>query len=58
MSIARLYQAQGKHKEARTLLKQIYGKFTEGFATTDLREAKALLDELAQPQSTQTAAPN
>jgi predicted ATPase len=58
MSIARLYQTQGKHKEARTLLKQIYGKFTEGFATTDLREAKVLLDELGQPQSTQTAARN
>ena len=55
MSIARLYQGQGRHKEARALLTQIYRKFTEGFATADLREAKALLDELAEPQSTQSA---
>jgi hypothetical protein len=44
MSVARLYQNQGRQDEARQLLAQIYGKFTEGFDTVDLREAKALLD--------------
>jgi predicted ATPase len=47
MSMARLYQNQSKQQEARTLLAQTYSRFTEGFATTDLREAKALLDELS-----------
>ena len=47
MSLARLYQNQGKQKEARSLLAQIYDRFTEGFDTLDLREAKALLDELS-----------
>jgi DNA-binding winged helix-turn-helix (wHTH) protein/predicted ATPase len=47
MSIARLYQQQSKQEEARTLLARTYSRFTEGFATTDLREAKALLDELS-----------
>jgi predicted ATPase len=47
MSIARFYQSQGKRDEARLLLAQIYGKFTEGFETIDLREAKALLGELS-----------
>lgn len=47
MSLARLYQNQGKEKEARSLLAQIYDRFTEGFDTLDLREAKALLDELS-----------
>ena len=55
MSIARLYQRQGRDKEARTLLSGIYRRFTEGFATTDLREARALLDELAEPPSAQRA---
>src|SRR5262249_41690362 len=44
MSVARLYQNQGRQDEARQLLVQIYDKFTEGFDTVDLREAKALLD--------------
>jgi predicted ATPase len=44
MSMARLYQKQGKLGEARDLLVQIYGTFTEGLDTLDLREAKALLD--------------
>jgi predicted ATPase len=48
MSMARLYQNQSKQKEARTLLARTYNRFTEGFATTDLREAKALLDELPE----------
>jgi predicted ATPase/DNA-binding winged helix-turn-helix (wHTH) protein len=47
MSLARLYQNQGKQEEARGLLAQIYDRFTEGFDTLDLREAKALLDELS-----------
>ena len=47
MSLARLWQRQGKRAEARELLAPIYGWFTEGFDTLDLKEAKALLDELA-----------
>jgi predicted ATPase len=47
MSIARLKRGQGKRDEARDLLAPVYGWFTEGFDTLDLKEAKALLDELA-----------
>ena len=47
MSLSRLWQRQGKRAEARQLLAQIYGWFTEGFDTADLQEAKALLEELA-----------
>jgi predicted ATPase len=47
MSLARLYRDQGKVSEARELLAPVYGWFTEGFDTRDLKEAKALLDELA-----------
>ena len=43
-SIARLWFAQGKQKEARQLLAPIYGWFTEGFDTLDLKKAKELLD--------------
>ena len=46
MSLARLWQQQGKRTEARELLAPIYGWFTEGFDTADLQEAKALLEEL------------
>jgi DNA-binding winged helix-turn-helix (wHTH) protein/predicted ATPase len=46
MSLAQLYQRQGKQEEARALLAPIYNSFTEGFDTVDLREAKALLDDL------------
>jgi predicted ATPase/DNA-binding winged helix-turn-helix (wHTH) protein len=46
-SLVRLWQHQGKHAAARELLRPIYGWFTEGFDTTDLQEAKALLDDLA-----------
>jgi predicted ATPase len=46
-SLARLWRDQGKRTEARGLLAPIYGWFTEGFDTPDLKEAKALLDELA-----------
>jgi predicted ATPase len=46
MSMARLWRDQGKRDEARDLLAPLYGWFTEGFDTLDLKEAKALLDEL------------
>jgi predicted ATPase len=46
-SLARLLASQGKRDEARATLAQIYNWFTEGFDTADLRNAKALLDELA-----------
>jgi class 3 adenylate cyclase/predicted ATPase len=48
MSMARLWREQGKRDEARELLAPIYSWFTEGFNTRDLKEAKALLAELAQ----------
>ena len=47
MSMARLWRDQGKRQQARDLLAPVYGWFTEGFDTLDLKEAKALLDELA-----------
>ena len=46
MSMARLWHDQGRRDEARDLLAPLYGWFTEGFATRDLKEAKVLLDEL------------
>jgi predicted ATPase len=46
MSLARLWQQQGKRAEAHALLAPVYGWFTEGFDTADLQEAKTLLDEL------------
>jgi predicted ATPase len=46
MSLARLLASQGRHDEARTALAEIYGWFTEGFDTPDLKDAKALLEEL------------
>jgi class 3 adenylate cyclase/predicted ATPase len=47
MSMARLWRDQGKRDEARDLLAPVYGWFTEGFDTLDLKEAKALLDGLS-----------
>ena len=47
MSLARLWRDQGKVQQARELLAPVYGWFTEGFDTRDLKEAKALLQELA-----------
>ena len=47
MSMARLWRDQGKRDEARNLLAPVYGWFTEGFDTRDLKEAKALLDQLS-----------
>ena len=46
MSMARLWRDQGKQDGARDLLAPVYGWFTEGFGTLDLKEAKALLDAL------------
>ncbi|MEE9568063.1 MAG: hypothetical protein V3W37_01655, partial [Candidatus Binatia bacterium] len=47
MSLSRLWQQQGKTEEARKMLADIYDWFTEGFDTADLKEAKALLEELS-----------
>ena len=47
MSMARLWRDQGKRDAARDLLAPVYGWFSEGFDTLDLKEAKALLDTLA-----------
>jgi predicted ATPase len=46
ISLARLWRDQGKVQQARELLAPVYGWFTEGFDTRDLREAKTLLNEL------------
>jgi predicted ATPase len=51
MNMARLWRDQGKRDEARELLAPVYGWFTEGFDTLDLKEAKALLDELCDNNS-------
>jgi predicted ATPase len=45
-SLARLLAKQNRRDEARSMLAEIYGWFTEGFDTADLKDAKALLDEL------------
>jgi predicted ATPase len=47
ISLARLWQSQGRSREARDLLARVYGRFTEGFGTADLREAKRLIDALS-----------
>ena len=47
ISLARLWRDQGKVQQARELLASVYGWFTEGFDTRDLKDAKALLEELA-----------
>jgi predicted ATPase len=47
MSMARLWRGQGKRDEARELLAPVYGWFIEGFDTRDLKEAEALLEQLA-----------
>ncbi len=56
-SLARLWRDRGRRRQARELLAPVYGRFTEGFETLDLREAKALLDELGSggPKGRQTA---
>jgi predicted ATPase len=47
MSLSRLWQSQGKKKEAHGMLSEIYNWFTEGFETKDLQEAKRLIEELS-----------
>jgi predicted ATPase len=47
LCLSRLWQQQGRGAEARQLLAQVYGWFTEGFATADLQEARTLLEKLA-----------
>ena len=47
MSLSLLWQYQGKKEEARQMLAEIYGWFTEGFDTADLQEARVLLEELS-----------
>ncbi|MBI3303954.1 MAG: AAA family ATPase [Deltaproteobacteria bacterium] len=47
MSLSRLWQQRGKQEEARQMLAEIYGWFTEGFDTPDLKEARALLEEMS-----------
>ena len=49
MSLARLWQSQGKTAEARQMLADIYGWFTEGFDTADLQAARTLLADLTGP---------
>ena len=49
MSWSRLVLQQGKREDARRMLAEVYGWFTEGFGTADLQEAKVLLDELSAP---------
>ena len=46
-SLSRLLHQQGKKDEARQMLAEVYGWFTEGFDTADLKEEKALLEELS-----------
>ena len=48
VSLARLWQQQGKKTEAYQLLSNVYNWFTEGFDTADLKDAKALLSELSE----------
>jgi predicted ATPase len=48
MSMARFWRDQGKRREARDLLAPVYGWFTEGFDTLDLKEAKDLLNDLGE----------
>ena len=47
MSLSRLWQSQGKQAQAKPMLAEIYGWFSEGFDTTDLKEARTLLEELS-----------
>jgi len=48
MSLARLWQRQGKNREAHRMLSEVYNRFTEGFDTKDLQEARALLEEIGR----------
>jgi len=55
ISMARLWRVQGKRPQAQGLLAPVYGWFTEGFDTHDLKQAKALLEELATGSSGKSA---
>jgi predicted ATPase len=57
MSLARLWQGQGKRVEARELLAEVYGWFTEGFDTADLQEARELLTALGNQASRRSHLP-
>jgi len=50
ISLGRLWQQQSKAEEAREMLGEIYGWFTEGFETADLKEARNLVEDLAGPK--------
>jgi hypothetical protein len=50
MSLARLWRQQGSQQDAVTLLAPVYGWFTEGLDTADLKDAKTLLDKLTEPR--------
>ena len=52
MSLARLWQRQGRREEAQAALAAVYGGYTEGFTTPDLVDARALLESLAKPART------
>jgi predicted ATPase len=56
-SIARQWRDQGKCAQAHGLLAPVYGWFTEGFETADLKDAKALLDELASAENVRALRP-
>jgi predicted ATPase len=56
-SLARLLHDQGRSADAMALLQPVYDRFTEGFDTTDLKAAKALLDALRQPDAGLVPAP-
>ena len=57
LSLSRLWQQQEKHAEAREVLAEIYGWFTEGFDTHDLTEARALLDALQSGHASMSPLP-
>src|SRR5262249_53093757 len=57
MSLARLWLQQGKLEEGRAILADIYGWFTEGFESADLKDARGLLDELSMEFSLQAVTP-
>jgi hypothetical protein len=48
--LARLWRDQGEPREARDLLSEVYGRFTEGLSTTELSEARAILQEMGAEQ--------
>ena len=56
-SLARLWRDHGKRAEARDLLAPVYGWFTEGFDTLDLKDARTLLSELSSPPTGRAAVP-